>query len=665
MFTRVSSPLLFGLIGSLVVATAACAKGHRLIGSSMFDDDSGSPPGPPPTGTGDGSVDDDATAPISVPDGSGGGCDACSDVAPGFCGDGLIQPGEQCDDANMVSGDGCSVTCQIEPGFVCPTPGQPCMTIAKCGDGKVESGEQCDDGNTTPGDGCSATCQIEPGFACGPSTGSGADGGVDGGAAATDGGADAGAPPGASSCHRTVCGDGVKEGSEQCDDGNLIPYDGCSPTCTIEPKCNGAGGCTGACGDGLVFPGEECDDGNTASGDGCSSTCQIETGYVCTNTAQPPAATLVIPILYRDMLYWDTTNFPTPRPPGGGHPDFNHFNPGRVPGLVQPTLGADSEPVFASTGDAGQVLSTATNFCWWYHETGCGDAGANPYDKLVYLDSAGKPTTLTLTQGASGTYVYAQPLFYPLDGLGWNAGTNPQTASDCEPNPADGGVLPPRGPHNFSFTSELHYVFTFQASVAATAPALFAFTGDDSVWAFINNQLVVDLGGVHDPLGGSLSLTPANAAALGLIDGGWYSIDVFQAEQHVCRSTYALTLSGFVHIVSQCQSVCGDGVVAGKEQCDNGPSNVPTALAYGSGVCTTDCTLAPSCGDGVVEVQFGEQCDDGTNLATYGGTGSQASKVCGPGCRWAPYCGDGIVQSQFGEQCDSTSGCNSMCQKPM
>jgi cysteine-rich repeat protein len=30
-----------------------------------------------------------------------------------------------------------------------------------CGNGSVEAGEQCDDGNTTSGDGCSATCKIE------------------------------------------------------------------------------------------------------------------------------------------------------------------------------------------------------------------------------------------------------------------------------------------------------------------------------------------------------------------------------------------------------------------------------------------------------------------------------------------------------------------------
>jgi uncharacterized repeat protein (TIGR01451 family) len=40
----------------------------------------------------------------------------------------------------------------------------------------------------------------------------------------------------ASACH---CGDGsINQISEQCDDGNLIDYDGCSSTCQIESACN-------------------------------------------------------------------------------------------------------------------------------------------------------------------------------------------------------------------------------------------------------------------------------------------------------------------------------------------------------------------------------------------------------------------------------------------
>jgi fibro-slime domain-containing protein len=457
---------------------------------------------------------------------------------------------------------------------------------AVCGDGVINGTEQCDDGNTTPNDGCSAACRLEPGFACVTQA----------------------AMPN-SVCHKTTCGDGLKEGFEQCDDGNLIPYDGCSPTCTLEPKCNGTGGCTGVCGDGLVFPPEECDDGNTISGDGCSATCTLETGkgYTCTNISSPPAATLAIPILYRDMLYHGTTSMPVPAPPMGGHPDFNYdsYNVGPSPalGLVFSPLAADGEPVLSSVGTP-QVLTDATAFCWWYHEKGCADAGSvNPYDKLVYLDASGKPTTLTLTQTVAGSnvYTYSNQSFFPFDGLGWNAGANPQLGSACDGTTG----------HNFSFTSELHYVFTYQASIAASAtPTVFNFTGDDDVWAFINNLNVVDLGGMHKALSGMITLNTTNAGLLGLTDGGWYSIDLFQAERHVCASTYALTLGGFVHTVTQCAFVCGDGIAAGTEQCDNGPSNVPASSnPYGRGVCTDMCTLAPYCGDGVVQAQFGEKCD--------------------------------------------------------
>ncbi|HZU83248.1 MAG TPA: DUF4215 domain-containing protein [Polyangiaceae bacterium] len=539
--------VLLGLLGS-AIAILECAKpaGSLYVPPDTAD----ATDEPPATVLGDATVGTSEDAPnlVVIPEtaapeaaASDGGCeaDACDDAAP----------------------------------------------VAVCGDGVINGNEQCDDGNTTPLDGCSASCRLEPGFACAVRS----------------------TVPN-SVCHATTCGDGHKEGFEQCDDGNLIPYDGCSPTCTLEPRCNGLGGCTGVCGDGLVFPPEQCDDGNTISGDGCSSTCMLEpgSGYACTNIAEPPAATLEIPILYRDMLYSSTTRLPTPAPPGGGHPDFenNAYNVGHVGGLVYSPLAADGEPSLNSVGTP-QVITSATTFCWWYHDKGCVDGGgSNPYAKLVYLDAAGKPTTLTLSQTAPGSYLYtfSNQHFFPLDGLGWNAGSNPQTDFDCNTT---------TNPHNFSFTSELHYVFTYQASVAASAtPSVFSFTGDDDVWAFINNLNVVDLGGVHSALSGTVTLNTANASALGLVDGGWYSIDLFQAERHTCASTYALTLSGFVHTVTQCQTMCGDGIAAGKEQCDNGANNVPASSnPYGRGVCTDACLLAPYCGDGIVQAQFGEKCD--------------------------------------------------------
>jgi cysteine-rich repeat protein len=74
------------------------------------------------------------------------------------------------------------------------------------------------------------------------------------------------------------CGDGVLQGQEACDDGNLTPSDGCSPLCVVEDgwRCIEGLPCTTVCGDSIVAGGETCDDGNTIAGDGCSSACQIE-----------------------------------------------------------------------------------------------------------------------------------------------------------------------------------------------------------------------------------------------------------------------------------------------------------------------------------------------------------------------------------------------------
>lgn len=82
-----------------------------------------------------------------------------------------------------------------------------------------------------------------------------------------------------------ICGNGLLDAGEACDDGNRVPGDGCDATCTISAGFECGDGspsyCSPICGDGLVVGDETCDDVNDLAGDGCLG-CQTERGYTCT-----------------------------------------------------------------------------------------------------------------------------------------------------------------------------------------------------------------------------------------------------------------------------------------------------------------------------------------------------------------------------------------------
>jgi fibro-slime domain-containing protein len=627
--------------------------------------------------------DFDALA-ADTPPSSGDASGSKDVVEQSICGDGKIGQGEDCDDNNAVGGDGCSPSCKQEADFACPAPGQKCVSTVKCNDRKVTGNEQCDDGNNTDGDGCSKTCTLECGWIC---AGGGCraercgDGKLAGNERCDDGNVAAGdgcSPTctlegkavtvaegwacttpkaangcsGPTTCTTTVCGNKTREGSEQCDDGNPLTGDGCSPFCRLEPSCPPAGGpCTTPCGDGLLLPidktmGQVCDDGNIQDGDGCSSKCKKEDGYVCTDVSSKPDK-LVLPIIFHDFKGWNEADA------AARHPDFQHFqgNGRGFAGIAQPMLGPAGVPVhvagcWPTPGPAYPSLLTAN---------GCPQSGAPlpAWDPAIdwfgmwYVDNATYNKTIvqtmTLPPIAGGAFQYTDLSFFPIDGLGW--GNTP------------GQV------HNYGFTSVVRTWFEY------TGTASLSFYGDDDVWVYVNKRLAVDLGGTHQQATGSVTLDAANGHGyvcdfvapgndfpspacspalanghdvdLGLVMGSAYEIVVFQAERYLTESNYQLTLSGFTGIKSSCVGACGDGFVTAPEQCDLGTAK--NTGAYGT--CNPDCKLAPDCGDAKVQTPP-EECDDGVNLATY-----SAVKKCGPGCKWASHCGDGMIDGQF-EQCD-------------
>lgn len=235
------------------------------------------------------------------------------------CGDGTVSAAtEGCDDGNTVSGDGCSATCTVETGYLCTGAPSVCTEFPSCASPIVVTDDFTfaganiygfPDNHDFTGSSCSGASSsnastrpdvaFEVQLAAGDSVTVTEQGNVDALIHLQTG----------------VCGATTNCTSSTDSDTTGVTYTASTAESVyvfLEPWS--ASSTLSAydlrfdfirCGDGMREGTEGCDDGNKIAGDGCSASCTVENGFIC-NQASPsvcgpvPAADCSAPIVASD-----------------------------------------------------------------------------------------------------------------------------------------------------------------------------------------------------------------------------------------------------------------------------------------------------------------------------------------------------------------------------
>ncbi len=214
------------------------------------------------------------------------------------------------------------------------------------------------------------------------------------------------------------------------------------------------------------------------------------------------------------------------------HPDFNVVPSngyGHYCGNIAQQLDADGKPVFIGGGyrvaqEWRDRQSRQIAWCMYSQarddkegkgQKGSLDTGAITSDATFaqwFRDVPGvnmsRIHALTLTLQPDGMYEFTTNDFHPIDNalLG---------------NDADG--------HNFHFTFEISANFAYDPA----GDPMLEFVGDEDIWVFVNNQLVIDLGGI-----GGNSNQFIDLERLNLTPGNTYTLKFFHAERKQPKSQF-------------------------------------------------------------------------------------------------------------------------------
>ena len=204
-------------------------------------------------------------------------------------------------------------------------------------------------------------------------------------------------------------------------------------------------------------------------------------------------------------------------------------------GMVERELGPNGVPVRSSNFPKNCEITDHLDY-WFLPEEIIGSDGN------TYTNATCRDLELTLTDdgfwfGQKNKESPEKGLFF-LDDFEYLY-TADSTGSI--PNPMydkiDGGAT--IGTHNYGFTMKI------QAQFEYVPGQYFEFLGDDDVWVFINNKLVVDIGGQHTQIEGKVRLDTIgqNNPADKLVPGETYSFHIFYAERHKDESNFKMRTS--------------------------------------------------------------------------------------------------------------------------
>ena len=283
--------------------------------------------------------------------------------------------------------------------------------------------------------------------------------------------------------------------------------------------------------------------------------------------------TISIPVTFYDF-HSDRSN------PEFEQTQFNHHKDEAFTGMVAATLDADNKP------QRGSTVYRSLGIAHWFRDWSSYPVG--PYSRgknmaPIYdpapgireqhnnewnsdirvvneLANVGHDTsfknivipgslTFNLTSATTGMYRYDNANFFPLDGTTSPANFGREWQSTDGRSPST---------HNFSFTMELEFPFQVKEGM------VFNFRGDDDVWVFVDKQLVLDLGGMHNAIGGNFNVTQVLNGAFKV--GENRTLRVFYVERHSSESNLRIE----TNIVAPPSSInvsttgnSGGGIVSG------------------------------------------------------------------------------------------------------